>query len=496
MYTFQDLEAVGKEDSAKGKFIRACVNHFKTTKEYQEAVIGETYYNKHNITIEQFQKFLYTLSGEKVADVFSANYKIKTLFFRRLVIQQVQYVLGNGVTLQNEGNKEKLGKDFDFKLQTCAKRAMASGRAFGFWNLDHLEVFSYVDTPSQAGFCPLYDEKTSELRAGIRFWFRLIDSKWIFRATLYEEDGYTEYIQNDNDDVQVLEPKRGYKRNIIKTVAGGVESVIDENYTTLPIRCLFANDSHESELVGIRESIDCYDFIKSGLANDIDDTAGFYWILKNTGGMDDVDLAQFIQRMKTVKASVVDGDSDATAEAHTLDIPVEARKTMLELLRKDIYEDFQSLDVNTLSASAKTTQEIQSAYQSQDNKCADFEYYILEFVQAILELAGINDTPSLVWNRVVNQNEQTDMVLKASQYLTDEIIIKKLPFLTPEEADQVIAQREQESYEQFNSEASEEDLEDDGENIEGESENQSEGISEGENDVLKMLDELIAELEG
>ncbi len=64
---------------------------------------------------------------------------------------------------------------------------------------------------------------------------------------------------------------------------------------------------------------------------------------------------------------------------------------MLELLRKDIYEDLQSLDVNTLSAAAKTTQEIQAAYQSMDNKCADFEYAVLDFVKNILDLAGTEE---------------------------------------------------------------------------------------------------------
>lgn len=55
--------------------------------------------------------------------------------------------------------------------------------------------------------------------------------------------------------------------------------------------------------------------------------------------MDDPELAQFIQRMKSVKAAAVDDDS--AAEAHTLDVPVEARKTMLEILRRDLYEDAQ-----------------------------------------------------------------------------------------------------------------------------------------------------------
>lgn len=450
MKTYQDLVKVGPSDSERATFCREAVNAFMGSPDYRRAKDGELYYNKHNTTIERFQKMLYTVSGSQVPDIFSANYKLKTLFFRRLVQQQVQYVLGNGLTLQDEGNKEKLGKDFDFMLQKAAKHAMVAGRAFGFWNMDHLEIFGYADTPAEPGFCPLYNEETAELDAGIRYWFRTIDSVSVFRATLYEADGYTEYIQSGKEDAKVLQPKRGYKQTVIATPAAGVVSVIDENYSKLPIVPLYANDSHESELEGIRECIDCYDYIKSGLANDIDDTSGFYWILKNTGGMDDLDLAQFIQRLKTVKATTLDGDEGVEAEAHTLDVPYAARTAMLELLRKDIYEDFQALDVNTLSAAAKTTQEIQAAYQSQDNKCADFEYYVIDFVQRILEIAGIDDNPTFMWNRVVNQLEQTQMVLQAANYLTDEAVIRHLPFLTPEEAIEVINTRGDEDYSRFN----------------------------------------------
>lgn len=466
MKTFQDLEKA----SAIGTFCQDAIAEFKKTSKYQMAKIGEAYYNKHNLTIEAYQKTLKTMSGGLVPDTISANYKLKTLFFRRLVLQQVNYVLGNGLTLQEESNKEKLGKDFDFQLMTASKRAMASGVAFGFWNLDHLEVFGYADTPSEAGFCPLYDENTGKLRAGIRFWSRFVDDEEILRMTLYEEDGYTEYRANDKD-VSVLKEKRAYIRTTKQIMDGFVEETIDENYGTLPIVPLYANDSHESELVGMRESIDCYDLIKSGLANNIDDSSDLYWVLKNTGGMDDVDLAQFLQRLKTVKGAVLDGDMGVDAEAHTIDIPVNARSTMLEVLRKDIYEDFQALDVNTLSASAKTTQEIQAAYQSQDNKCADFEYYVLDFVQSILELAQINDTPSFVWNRVVNQAEQTNIVLMASNYLTDEAVIKHLPFLTPEEADKIIKDRNNNAMEMMKDEPDldEEDDEDerDGDDTEG-----------------------------
>lgn len=439
MKTYQDLqEAITK--GTLGEFLRAAVCDHQGSKAYKDAVDGMAYYNKHNITIEKFQKFLFTLSGNKTPDIWSSDYRLKTLMFRRLVLQEVGYICANGVSMDE---KEKLGTDFDNKLQTAAKLALAQGVAFGYWNLDHLEVFSFADTPGNPGFVPLLDEKTSELMAGIRYWFRETGNKTLFRATLYELDGVSEWAAEGSDDATMITAKRAY---ILKELRNdlGVVDVCDENYTRLPIATLYGNDTHESELVGLRGSIDCYDFIKSGFANQIDDTSGVYWILKNTGAMDDKDLAQFVQRMKSVKATMVDGSDGTAAEAHTLDVPVEARKTMLDILRRDLYEDAQMLDVSALSAAEKTATEISAAYQPQDNKCADFEYFLIDFIRQICAVAGIeNPEPAFTWNKVINQAEITNMVISAAEFLDDETTLRHLPWLLPEEVLEILKRRDE-----------------------------------------------------
>lgn len=439
MKTYQDLqEAIAK--GTLGEFLRSAVREHQSSKAYKDAVDGMAYYNKHNITIEKFQKFLFTLSGNKTPDIWSSDYRLKTLMFRRLVLQEVGYICANGVSMDE---KEKLGTDFDNKLQTAAKWALAQGVAFGYWNLDHLEVFSFADTPGNPGFVPLLDEKTSELMAGIRYWFRETGNKTLFRATLYELDGVSEWAAEGSDDAAMITQKRAY---ILKELRNdlGVVDVCDENYTRLPIATLYGNDTHESELVGLRGSIDCYDFIKSGFANQIDDTSGVYWILKNTGAMDDKDLAQFVQRMKSVKATMVDGSDGTAAEAHTLDVPVEARKTMLDILRRDLYEDAQMLDVAALAGAEKTATEISAAYQPQDNKCADFGYFLIDFIRQICAVAGIeNPEPAFTWNKVINQAEITNMVISAAEFLDDETTLRHLPWLLPEEVPKILKRRDE-----------------------------------------------------
>lgn len=434
--TYQDLFDLGENEKARMEFVQSLVNEHTGSAAYKIAAAAEAYYAKRNLTIEKFQKFLYTAAGQKYLDLFSANYKLKTLFFRRFVIQQVQYVLSNGVNFDKDDTKGRLGKTFDSQLQILAKKAMVDGVAFGFWNNDHVEVFPFADTPNEPGFAPLYDADTGALMAGVRYW-SLSDSQ-TKRYTLYELDGYTEYILSKGEDMTIQTPKTNYVLTVsINALGETVES--GSNYPGFPIIPMYANDLKQSELIGVRESIDCYDFVKSGLANAIDDTSAVYWILKNSGGMDDADISQFLDRLRTVRAAAVDEEGDV--EAHTLDVPYEARQTMLTILRNDLYEDFQLVDMDKIMSGNITATAIRMGYQNQDDKCGDFEYYIRDFIARLFALLNIDDEPNFKWNRIANQTEETQMVLLAASYLDTKAVLDHLPWLTPEEADAIMERR-------------------------------------------------------
>lgn len=430
MKTFQDLAALRENEALRRKFVVDAVEAHKRSGAYQEAIAAEAYYAKHNLTIEKYQKFLYDAAGRSVPDLFSANYKLATLFFRRFVIQQTQYVLSNGITYKDEATGDKLGANFDNAVSDLAKKAMVGGVAFGFWNFDHLEVFSLADTPRSPGFVPLYDEDTSLLRAGIRY----SNNGNSDRYTLYELDGITEYIRRKDEEVETLAKKRGYIEQR-KETALGLEAVEYSNYPGFPVIPMYANDLHTSELVGIRPAIDCYDFIKSGMANMLDDTSGFYWLLKGEGGMDDVDVAHFINRMRQLKGAALDPGMDA--EAHTLDVPVEAREKLLDRLRQDLYEDFMLLDIERALGGDITATGIRMAYQQQDDKCGDFEYHIRDFIARLFALLGINDSPKFKWNRIANQTEEINNIMTEWPLIGDDAALELLPNLTPEMVEQI-----------------------------------------------------------
>lgn len=383
----------------------------------------------------QYRKLLYTLSGDCVPDNFSANFKIASNFFNRFVTQEIQYLLGNGVTWTDENTKKRLGNDFDLKLQELTRAAVVHGVAFGFFNYDRIEVFEITN------FVPFFDEEDGSLKAGIRFWQVSIDKP--LRATLFELDGYTDYIYKQGSG-SILREKRPYILRTKTSVADGTVIYDGENYPSFPIIPMYSQNK-QSMLVGLRSEIDAYDLIKSGFANDLDDASQIYWVLENAGGMDDCDLAQFIQRMKTVRAVVT--DDNVSAEAHTIEVPTAAREAMLTRLREDIYEDAMALDTTKICSGANTATQILAAYEPLSNKCDQLEYCVLDFISGILSLAQIDDSASFQRSAIVNVSENVSTILSAKDYLSKEYITKKIlaQLGDIDKADEVLSQIYKES---------------------------------------------------
>lgn len=416
MLTYQDLLEVGEYEDQRMDFVLSVISQHKASEMFLEAVIAEQYKRHRNVTINEFQKLLYTVTGKAVPDAYTANFKLSSRFFDRFITQENQYLLGNGTSWANEGTEEVLGDDFDAKLQKAGEAALVGGVSFGFFNLDHLEVFKVTE------FAPLYDEEDGAMKAGVRFW--QIEASKPLRATLYEMDGYTEYIWI-NGEGSIRQEKRPYVLKLMITAADGERIYDGENYPTFPIVPLWGNHEHQSEIVGLREQIDCYDLIKSGFANTVDDASIVYWTIQNAGGMDDVDLAQFVERIKTVHAATV-SDTGARAESHTIDIPYASREALLDRLRSDLYEDAMALDTKNLSGGNVTATQIRAAYEPLNSKVDKYEVCVKEFVKDILAIAGVDDTPTFTRSTLVNANEEISMVIQAGEYLPEEYITKKI----------------------------------------------------------------------
>lgn len=439
--TYQDLLEIGKDEKARMDFVMQVIKDHIGSQEHRIAEDAEQYYRHLNPTIMRAQKLIYNLLGQAVQDNYSANNKIPCRYYFYFVTQAVQFLLGNGVSFSNDGTKKKLGKGFDKAVQRLATKAINGGAAYGFWNKDHIEIMGISNTDKEPAFAPLYDEDNGALRAGVRYW--QVDSSKPIRATLFEEDGFTEYIKRKDEDMQVYAEKRDYIQIVESSEVSGTTIYNGGNYPGFPVIPLY-NINKQSELVGNRETIDAYDLMVSALVNNVDEGNLIYWVLKNCGGMDDIDDVKFVERLKTLHVAHADGDGEGSSvEAHTIEAPFEANEATLERLRSQLFDDFMALDVKAIAGGAATATQIEAAYEPLNSKADLFEHQVTEFIDSLLALLGIEDKPTYTRSMIVNQQEMIQNILSAASYLSEEYVTKKILEVLgdADKAEDVLAQK-------------------------------------------------------
>lgn len=440
MKTYQDWEKVaGQSERERMEFVKAVINEHKASPVYRQAADGERYYAGQNTTIKRYEKFLFNAMGQAVPDTFSANHKLASRFFYRTVMQANSTLLGNGITWKNGKGDKALGDDIDKKIIEAGRNAQVGGVTFGFYNNGKVEIYRITE------FAPLYDEEDGALKAGVRFW--QVDAQKPLRATLFEIDGYTEYLwDKDHMEGMILQDKRPYIIVKQSTEAFGDEIYDFQNYPTFPVVPCWANDLKQSELLPIRSTIDAYDLINSGYANDIDDANLIYWTITNAGGMDDVDLVQFLDKLRKMHAAQTDDDQQITA--HSVDVPYNGREAILERLEKQLYKDSMSLNTYDIAGGAVTATQIEAAYEPLNEKLDAFEAQITAFLMRLLAVAGVEDEPTYTRSTLANRAEDIAALISGAMYLDSDYITTKIMTLFGDKdlADQTILKMNEDNF--------------------------------------------------
>lgn len=449
--TFQDFQKA-VERGQTIEFIQKAIAEHRNSAAYKIAVDADEYDAQRNVTINGVVKDLYNISSNidketgaermgvrKTTNTTASNHHIASNFFHRLNNDRVAYSLGNGLTFDTDV-KDKLGPKFDTDLFKAGQLALKHGVTFCFWNVDRIHVFPLTQ------FVPLLDESDGSLRAGIRFWSLDWKEKPVY-AVLYEEDGFTKFRTRDGYNGLILgetEKKRAYRQEVAHTEAGGDEIIGEGNYSALPIVPLYGNEFHQSTLVGMRASIDAYDLVQSGYANDANDCAVLYWKISGALGMDDNDVQHVLDRMRYAHVVMVDAEN-SNIEPYTQEPPYNSREAFLARIEQSIYRDFGAFNPADVAAGNVTATQIRAAYQAQDIEADAFEYQIIETVQQILALQGLEGIPQFSRNRIANQIEEVNMVVSEAAWLDDETVLDLLPNITPDMKELILARRDVEN---------------------------------------------------
>lgn len=442
--TFQDFQAA-KSSGKLTNFINEAITEFKGSELYLTAIDAKNYYEGKNTKIMKRMQWFYDSTGTKKEDNFKANNRIATEFYTKITKQLNSYLLGNGVRLDTN-IKDKLGKKVDINLQKMGMIAQLDGVAWSYCYIDsNSGDFTFTQWRGTE-FIPLEDEMTGQLKAGIRFW--QIDINKPMWIELYEEDGKTTFRKpNKEASVEMYKDKEAYiiKKNV--SLLG--EDVIGvDNWNKLPIIRLYANDFHKSTFTpALKSKIDLVDIIDSDFGNNLEDSQDVYWVLKNYAGQDIGEFLADYKEYKTIKV-----DSDGSADPHTIQVPYEARKVAIEMLRDQIFEDAMALDVKKLTGGAITATAIKAATSDLDLKADAFENELLDYIYDLIGLLGeyeksIPDDYNVKFIRrtLTNDTETIQNIALMRSDIDERTALKLNPYIDDDEVEGIIKAKEEEA---------------------------------------------------
>ena len=359
---------------------------------------GLAYYEGDH-DIKNYRVFFIDADGNVQEDKLKSNIKISHAFFTELVDQQVQYMLSgkdgfiksDTPELQTELDAYfNENEDFVSEIYEVLTGAISKGfdYLYAYKNIEGKTAFQCADS---IGVIEVREKETDDGCAYVIYWYidRIgKDNKRIKRIQVWDSTQVFFYVQEDDgkiilDASEAINPRphTTYKKD-------GDESIYYEDFGMIPFFRLDNCKKQFSGLKPIKQIIDDYDLMSCGLSNNIQDSNEVLYVVKGFDG-DNLDELQLNTRSK--KLVGVGGDGDV--EIRTIDIPVEARKTKLELDEKNIYRFGMGFNSAQLGDGNITNIVIKSRYALLDLKCNKLEIRLKQFMRKLLKivLKEIND---------------------------------------------------------------------------------------------------------
>lgn len=422
----------------------------KLSQNKSKAREGQRYYDyKHDI----LKNRIFYLDDNDVLqeDEFASNIKIPHPFFTELVDQKVQYLLSNPVEVEveDEAFQEHLNQYYDEDLQLFLQEALEGSSVKGF-------EYAYARTNSNDILCfqtsdslhtfDVYDDN-GDLKAVVRYYDKDItrDGKntTVEHAEVWDDNQVTFYVKDKNGNF-ILDQKREMnpRPHVVATTDDG--QILERSYGTIPFYKLGNNKKNQTDLEPIKALIDDYDLMACFISNNLQDFTEAIYVVKGYPGDDLNKLRKNIKAKKTVGV----GDTGGV-DVKTFNIPVEGRKTKLEINKNAIYKFGMGFDSTQVGDGNITNIVIKSRYALLDMKANKAEIRLRSLLKWMNELIvqDINRRHGTAYQAsdikvtitretMVNENDLVDRAKTEAE--TKQIIIQSILAVAPRLDDETV----------------------------------------------------------
>lgn len=406
------------------------------------------YFNKNDITNRNNGESKLNESG-KNEPLRRADNRVSSNFHQLLVDQEAGYVATVPPTIDveddtlNDEIKDTLGDNFNLRLNQMVVDASNAGVAWLHYWIDDSGQFRYgIVPPDQV--VPIYSSDLDRKLLALRRSYKQLDPDTgkYFKVHEYWTDKDVTVFKSTMPDYGDLSlyTDRFTLYDVTSGDETGTGAVLEHQLGRIPFIAFPKNKYRRPELLKYKGLIDVYDNVYNGFVNDVDDIQQVILVLTNYGGED---LDSFMKALKedhAIKMDSVGPGDKSGVDKLTIDIPVEARNTLLEVTKSDLFVEAQGInpvDFKEIGNASGTA--IRALYGHLELKASITESYfrdaLTELVRAILTWLKAPDADSRkinqTWTRTAIQNdlEQAQIVAQIAQYTSDEAIAKANPIV-------------------------------------------------------------------
>ena len=360
------------------------------------ARIAQRYYEgKH--AIRGHKIYYFDKDGNLHEDTTRWNIRISHPFFKILVEQSVQFTLsGHGAFVKSDNPELQEWLDIyfneneDFRAELyeilIGQEVNGEAYAFAYKNQDGRTGFQYADSD---GVVEVRKNETDDGCEYVIYWYvdRIgQDNKKIKRIEVWDSKQTTFFCQVDDGPIVLDTNEKDNPRPHVIYKKDGDEERYYEDYGLIPFFRIDNNRKRISSLKNVKEPIDDYDLMNCGLSNNIQDAGETLYVVRGFDG-DDLDELAFNIRNKKMLGLPGDEQTDAGVDIKTIDIPVEARKTKMEIDEQNIFRFGMGVNPHELKDSSATTSvAIKAAYTLLDLKANKTEIRLKQFLRKLLKI--------------------------------------------------------------------------------------------------------------
>ena len=359
---------------------------------------GLAYYEGDH-DIKNYRVFFIDADGQIQEDKLKSNIKISHPFFTELVDQEVQYMLSGKDGFIKSDNPElqaeldayfNENEDFMSELNEVLTGAISKGfdYLYAYKNKEGKTAFQCADS---IGVIEVREKETDDGCAYVIYWYidRIgKDNKRIKRIQVWDSTQVFFYVQEGDGKILLDESEPINPRPHTTYKKDGDEAIYYEDFGMIPFFRLDNCKKQFSGLKPIKSLIDSYDLMNCGLANNIQDTNEALYVVRGFQGDNLDELMLNIRAKKHIGV-----DEEGGIDIHTIDIPVEARRTKMEIDEKNIYRFGFGFNSAQIGDGNITNVVIKSRYALLDLKCNKLEIRLKQFMRKLLKivLKEIND---------------------------------------------------------------------------------------------------------